>query len=185
MTQPEYVPISSWERLRPVRRLSVPGHWEAIRPGDQRGGLRPTGPSLGVPGPDQGYALSLAERFEGQLVLTEDESSHDAHVGAVAVALRRAALFGRAPVVFDLEHAYLLWGFLGNPPAELVAYRKSVFRGAAHDYWAQRAIAARVPESTLRLMPAVIRERQGDWRALISEEAGESPGTSEPVGTPS
>ncbi len=85
----------------------------------------------------------------------------------MAVALRRAALFGRAPVIYDLEMAFTLWGFLGDPPADLVEYRKSLFQAASHDYWAQRPIADAVAESTLRLTPVQVREQMSDWRSLF------------------
>ncbi|MGH9103642.1 MAG: hypothetical protein ACRDYD_11770 [Acidimicrobiales bacterium] len=167
MTQPEYVPITSAERIRPVRRLPAPAAWSQGRPAELLRPEQPSGASLGVPGPDQGYAMGLAQRFRARLVLTEGEHAEDAEVGAVAVALRRAALFDRAPVVFDLEHAFTLWGFLGEPPADLVAYRKALFQGVAHDYWLQRSIAAQVPDAALRRTPAQVRDELGDWRALL------------------
>ena len=43
--------------------------------------------------------------FEGKLVLTPGEHERDVLAGACAVALKRASLFGRAPVVHDLTVA--------------------------------------------------------------------------------
>ena len=43
------------------------------------------------------------------------------------LALKRASLFGRAPVVHDLEVAFTIWGFLGAAPPELVALRRPLF----------------------------------------------------------
>ena len=39
--------------------------------------------------------------------------------GCLNIALKRASMFGRAPVIYDLEFAYSLFGFLGGAPAEL------------------------------------------------------------------
>jgi len=167
MSQPEYVPIASTARVRPAERLPPARPWRAERPGDLRGPDRPSGPGLGAPGPDQGYALKLARLFADRLQLTEGERLDDATAGCLGVALRRAALFGRAPVVWDLELAFTLWGFLGGAPADLIAEQVKLFLGAAHDYWYQRAIADRVPDETLQLTPAQVRDRLQDWRSLM------------------
>ena len=58
----------------------VPGIWTQSRPSELRG-TRPAGPSLGTPGPDQGFALKLARRFEDRLELAEGESTEDAIAG--------------------------------------------------------------------------------------------------------
>src|SRR5262249_29459562 len=110
MTQPEYVPIVPGDRVRGAERLPVPNRWTAD--GSER-----VGPRLGHGGPDQGFALKLAKRFEDRLEVTTAEHKEDAIAGAVPVAMRRAALMGRAPVIYDLEHAFTLWGFLGDAPA--------------------------------------------------------------------
>lgn len=165
--QPGYVPISSTEKIRPVRRLPAPRQWVPNRPSDLASGPFPVGSALGTPGPDQGYAYQLVDRFDGKLILADEEHEHDAKAGSVAVALGRASLFGRSPVIYDIEAAMLLWGFLGDPPADLIDYRKSLFRGAAEDYWCRRRIAASVPESALRLSPQMLRGRQKEWRAVL------------------
>jgi hypothetical protein len=122
---------------------------------------------LGAPGPDQGYALKLARMFVDRLQLAEGEGVDDATAGSLGVALHRASLFGRAPVIWDLELAFTLWGYLGGAPPDLIQERVPLFMGAAHDYWDQRAITDRVPDETLRLTPAQVRERLGDWRSLV------------------
>jgi hypothetical protein len=130
--------------------------------------MHPAGHGFGTPGPDQGYALKLAHQMAGRLQPAEDEDLHDAVEGCLGIALRRAALFGRAPVIWDLELAFTLWGYMGDAPADLVQERIGLFKGAAHDYWLQRAIADRVPEATLRLTPAQVRQRLKDWRTLLT-----------------
>ncbi len=167
MAAPDYVPITEDER--PREPLGTPGHggWTATRPGDLTG-FQPSGPYFGNQGPDQGYGLVLAERFHGRLLLTEGEDEHDVMAGALGVGLARASVFGRAPVIHDFELAYGLFGFLDPPPADLVEFRKPLFAGASHHYWDQRAIVDTVPESTLRLAPADVRQRLGEWRSLLS-----------------
>jgi hypothetical protein len=167
MAAPEFVPSNLGSQ--PRRGLPLPPAlpWRADRPGDL-GPAQPRGPRLGDPGPDQGYALKLAEGFEGRLVLAEGETGHDAVAGCVAVALRRASLFGRAPVIHDLTLAFTIWAFLGEAPPELVAFRTPLFQAASHHYEDQRAIAEQVPEDVLRARHDVTLARYpAEWRALL------------------
>jgi hypothetical protein len=150
----------------------VPDAWEADRPGEIQG-RQPAGESLGYQGPDQGYALLLASRLRPSLVLSDAEDADDAIAGCTAIALRRASLYGRAPVIHDLRIAFTIWGFLDPaPPAELVAMRVERFEGAAHPhhYDAVRAIADGVPVETLRLTPdQVLSQYPAAWRSLLGE----------------
>jgi hypothetical protein len=82
--------------------------------------------------------------------------------------MARASLFGRAPVIHDLDLAFTLWGYLGDAPPELVAYRAPLFSGASHHYWDQRHIVDKVPEATLRMTPAQVRPKLSDWRSLLN-----------------
>lgn len=175
MAQPEFVPGPSPAAtprgaLVPGELLPGPLGWRADRPGDHVAGQRPpSGAAFGSPGPDQGYALLLARRFEPRLQLSRGERGDDAVAGCLGVALRRASLFHRAPVTPDLELAFGIWGFLTlQPPEDLVAFRRPLFASAAHHYWDQRDIAGLVPEATLRLEPADAIERLATaWRALL------------------
>lgn len=171
MAAPDYVPPMYADKPRAALPTPPPGRWTATRPADLQHG-QPLGPRLGRPGPDQGYALMLAERFHDRLRLAEGEHRADAVAGCVALAMRRASLFGRAPVVHDLDLAFGLFGFLGDAPADLAAWRKPAFRGAAHDYWIQRRVVDAVPESTLRMAPANVRGGQAGWKALTGAAAG-------------
>jgi hypothetical protein len=169
---PEYVPV---DRTRPIRAYSSPprreGSWVPDRPGDLTEG-QPRGDRLGNQGPDQGYVLTLIRRFAGKLTLTPGEHERDALAGAAGVALKRASLFGRAPVVHDLTVALTVWGFLGEAPKELVEVRKRLFEEIAHPhhYPEQRLVADLVPESTLRKTPAQVAEaHRADWRSLLGE----------------
>jgi hypothetical protein len=167
MTQPSFVPILEADQVRPAYRLATPRDWRQARPAELRSPVFPHGGDFGTPGPDQGYVLLLAERFEDRIQLGPGESGHDATAGGAAVAAARSALFGRAPVIKDLEQAFILFGFLGDPPDDLVAWRGPQFRGVAHDYNQRRELVARVPESTLRLSPDAVRSRLADWRRLV------------------
>ena len=169
MTQPEYVPIAPGDRVRGIERLPVPRSWTPDRPAETAGGFQPTGRRLGAVGPDQGFALKLARQFTDRLQLADGEHAEDAVAGCVGVATKRSAIFGRAPVVYDLDHAFSLWGFLGGAPDELIAFRKPLFAGASHHYWEQRDIVDLVPEATLRLSHTAVHERVPVWRSLFDE----------------
>ena len=167
MTAPEYVPTNPGQQPRRGLPLPPAGRWTADRPADL-GPAQPTGDTFGNPGPDQGYALTLARHFLDRLVLADGEHADDAVTGCLGVALRRASIFGRAPVVHDLDIAFTLWGFLGDAPPELVEMRRPLFQSVDHHYVDQRAIVDQVPEATLRLPPAKVHQRwPGEWRALL------------------
>jgi hypothetical protein len=168
MAQPDYVPLSPNDRVRLTERLPPPRRWFTDRPGEIKRPRQPQGRLLGVPGPDQGYAMGLAHRFEERLKLSEGEKAADVIAGCVGIALRRAALFGRAPVMPDLELAFTLWGYLGDAPEDLIELRKPLFQGTAKAYIDQRTIADKVAEASLRLTSAQAREQlRDDWRSLF------------------
>ncbi len=170
MAQPDYVPLTSADRVRPSERLPPPRRWFQDRPAVVGKPDQPMGGQFGVAGPDQGYGMLLAEQFEDRLELAEGERAEDVIPGCLGVALRRAALYGRAPVKADLELAFTLWGFRGDAPPELVEMRKPLFQGTAKAYLDQRAIVARVAESSLRSTPEGVREKlRSDWRSLFTE----------------
>jgi hypothetical protein len=172
MTQPSYVPITDADQVRPSYRLRTPPDWRQDRVAELRPPVHPRGRELGVPGPDQGYALLLAHTlFEDRLELSEGVSSEDALVACAEVAQARAALFGRAPVGKDLELALVLFGFLGDAPDDLVAWRAPLFQAAAHHYSQQRRIVDCVPESVLRLTPDDAKAQLPNWRSLLEVSA--------------
>ena len=171
MAAPDYVPLKPTDAPRayssPPRR---PESWHAERPGELPEG-QPRSTRLGNQGPDQGYALKLVRQFHDKLHHTEGEHHEDAEVGCTGVALKRASIFGRAPVIHDLTIAFTMWGFLDeSPPTELVELRKALFaevRLPIH-YEQQRAVVDAVPESTLRLTPQAVTDAYGrDWRSLL------------------
>jgi hypothetical protein len=170
---PEYVPVDRTKLLRTY--VSPPREtqgWLATRPGELHDG-QPSGERLGSPGPDQGYVLKLVRHFHGKLTLTPGEHEKDALAGAAVVALKRASLFGRAPVLHDLTVGLTVWGFLGEAPSELVGFRKPLFAEVAHPhhYAEQRRIADLVPEATLRMTPQQVTEaHRADWGQLLGRK---------------
>ena len=168
MTQPSYVPIVEADQVRPAYRLRTPDDWRQGRVAELRNPNMPRGREMGTPGPDQGYAMLLADDLFAERVVTSDGVRvEDALAGCVVVASARAALYGRAPVAKDVELALTLFGFLGGAPADLVTWRTPRFQAVAHHYHEQRRIADAVPESTLRLTPAAVRARLDHWRSLV------------------
>ena len=169
MGAPEYVPKSA----RPTERVYESPPWQhdpwVAHPAGNLGAGQPRGTFYGNQGPDQGYALLLAERFHDRLVLQAGESAHDVVAGAVEVATKRASLFGRAPVIHDLTIAFTIFGFLeDDPDASLVDVRKELFASAAHHYAERRAIVDLVPEATLRLTPSQAEAAHAaDWRGPL------------------
>ncbi len=168
MAQPEYVPLEAGDRVRAAERLPAHAGWRQTRPAELKTVDVPTGQHFGSPGPDQGYGLTLADRFRGRLALTPDEHEDDAVVACLGAGLKRASIFGRAPVIFDMELAYTVYGFLGDAPPDLVQFRVPLIQGAAHDYWVQRAAVDRVLESTLRSTPEKVRSLLPEWRTLFA-----------------
>jgi hypothetical protein len=167
MAAPEHVYSDLSSKPRTGLAIPPPRPFDNDRPG-ALGAHQPSGWRMGNQGPDQGYGLVLARRFEDRLVLTPGEHAEDAVAGCLGVGLRRASLFGRAPVIHDLTIAFAIWGFLDQAPEELVALRKPLFQAAAHHYADRRAIADLVPEETLRLSPGdVTRRYPAEWRALL------------------
>jgi len=134
----------------------VPDSWQPDRPGVVEG-LQPVGSRLGAQGPDQGFALTIADRLAPQIQLGERERLDDAIRGCLGIALRRASMFSRAPVVHDLTIAFTIWGFFDeDPPADLLERRAELFEGVGnvnHHYAEGREIADLVPEATLRMTP--------------------------------
>ena len=174
MAAPNYVPrqtdTAKYYESPPRRGDS----WRAERPGDLADG-QPKGAGLGRQGPDQGYALKLVRQFEDRVVLRDGERWEDASAGCVLVALKRASMFGRAPVIHDLEIAFRIFGYLDDPADDdLVALRADAFDRVdnPHHYLEARRIIDSVPEDTLRQNPKqVAAAHDRDWSALIDTDA--------------
>jgi hypothetical protein len=119
MAAPEYVPVSVTEKARlPWESPDhVPPAWMLDRPAEVGQGRQPTGPRLGYPGPDIGYALTLAALIRADVVAGPGEHVDDAVSGCTAIAMRRAALFGRARDARP-PHRVTMWGWFDAAPSE-------------------------------------------------------------------
>ena len=177
MAAPEFVPSSPTQRARsyesPPWRREV---WLSTQPGDVAP-PQPRGELFGRPGPDQGYVYVLAHKFEGELNLFSTEHEVDAIAGGCAVALKRASVFGRAPVIHDLTVAFTVWGFLSEAPRELAALRTKLFEEVSHPfhYTELRRIVDMVPDDSLRKTPDEAAEAHGrDWRSLLDLDGVET-----------
>ena len=109
----------------------VPDGWSPDGPGLVEG-LQPAGPRLGAQGPDQGFALTIAKSARAaSCTLKDGEREDDAIRGCLGIALRRASIFSRAPVVHDLRLAFTIWGYMDeSPPTELIVLlRRKLFEG--------------------------------------------------------
>lgn len=137
--------------------------WRAVRPGDV-GPEPPRGPLFGAPGPNVGYAYTLAERARPRLRTADAEHLHDVLPVVAEIAGRRAASFGRAPVIRDVDVAAGLLGYDGSADPEFVEARTALVHGAGHDYVRRRAIVDAVPDELLRLPPAELRSSTVRWR---------------------
>jgi hypothetical protein len=167
VTQPPHVPLQATDRVRPSAILPAPRAWYLERPAELSELKPPSGPRFGAAGPNLGYGLKLARRLADRIELAPGEHREDAVAGSFGCGARRAANFGRAPVVHDMEWAYTLWGYFGGAPADLVEWRSALFRGAAEHYWDQRQIVDAVRPEALTLTPAQVRERLVSWRELL------------------
>jgi len=140
-TEPRQLP-----NLPPGVHLPPASPWRATRPGDLAGG-QPHGVLLGSPGPDVGYARLLVERRRDRMALAPGEHRHDAEAVVAELAMRRAASFGRAPVLADVDIALELLGYSGDAPG----WRSRLVDEAAHDYARRRRVVDAVPIEVLRL----------------------------------
>jgi hypothetical protein len=170
MAQPEFVPVAGIDEVRPSENVPPSKRWMATRPGETVDGRMPEGDGFGNQGPDQGYALFLARRFFDKLELVEGEHRGDVVAGCLGVATKRASIFGRAPVIYDWEVAFSVWGYLGGASTSVVQKRVELFAEAAHHYWKRRAIADAVPETTLRMTPQMVRAAMTAGQELLQAE---------------
>jgi hypothetical protein len=85
--------------------------------------------------------------------------------------MKRAATFGRAPTILDVDFAIELLGYAGAAPEDVRRWRPGVVRGAEHDYVVRRAIADTVSTSLLRVSLQNLPEHLAAVRAAIASGA--------------
>jgi hypothetical protein len=101
----------------------------------------PRAPGFGLPCPDAGYALLLAHRTVDRVVLEPVERRDDAVSAIGTIAIRRAAVLGRAPCIRDVAVALRLLAYDGDEPSEFTGWRARQLAGIAHDPGLQQRLA--------------------------------------------
>jgi len=172
MAAPEYVPVAPTTKRHYSSPPQRAGKGSANRPGETFGTPAGDGGRLGAQGPDQGFVLTLTPLFDTKLILNEGEYRGDVDAGCIGVALKRASLFHRAPVVHDLRIAYMLFGYLDENAADsLVEFRTKAFAEIHYSfhYFERRAIADMVSNDVLMQTPDEVATRyRADWQDQLS-----------------
>jgi len=140
--------------LAPGVHLPPAVAWRAERPGDLVAG-QPTGNLLGRPGPNVGYAVTLAGRLRDRISLAAHESSGDALAVIAELGMKRAASYGRAPTMSDVDVAAALLGYQGDVDPKFAEWRAAAVHGADHEYGVRRALVDAVSDAVLRMPPQV------------------------------
>jgi hypothetical protein len=161
MAAPDYVPTSPTATKSYVSPRRRAGSWLADRPGELEG-RQPEGDRLGSPGPDQGYVVHLTDTLVGTLQLGSHEHESDALAAVAAVGLKRASLFGRAPVIHDVQAGVVVLGFDQAPPTGEAAERRRLRLEEAHHphfYGKLRSIVDEIgPELLHRPLSAIEKD---------------------------
>jgi hypothetical protein len=157
------------QNLPPGVALPPAQRWTPSRPGDLPP-RQPEGPLLGRPGPNVGYAYTLAERAKPRLNLAPSEHADDAIAVVAEIAGKRAALFGRAPVMHDIDAAVSLLGY-EDGVSSFRETRAHLVHEAAHSYPVRRAIVDSVPDDLLRRRSSELKGLVDGWRSSVASLA--------------
>ncbi len=163
------------QNVAPGVSLPAAEPWRLGRPGDEVAVGQPRGLLLGSPGPNIGYALKLVQRVRDRLVLAPGEHVDDAAALVGELGMRRAASYGRAPVMPDLECAMTVFGYQGGCPPDFATWRAAVVEGVHHEYPRRRALCDAVPIDELRLTPTVLAGRVEGVRATVRAAVESAP----------
>lgn len=158
MTTKPYVPPDRDTEYRP-EQLPPARPWFAHRPAETA--ADPGAARFGAVGPDMGYARTLLTLFSRRLVPGACNRDDLLEAG-VAVAMRRAATFGRAPIPEDLEVAFLLLGALDGVPGDWSRAGGAVAEhvdGVRYKPARAAELAASLPEDWLRRKPGGVRKQ--------------------------
>ena len=153
------------QNLPPGVALPPASDWRPDRPGDLGPG-QPEGALLGSPGPNVGFAYTLAERAKDKFQLAPIEHLHDAQAVVAEITGKRAASFGRAPVMPDVDRALALLGYDGSADAAFAQQRALMVNDAGHSYPRRRALVDAVPEELLRAA-TLDKSEAAAWRAQV------------------
>ncbi len=128
MGQQPNVEVGPADRPRAVPEPGPARRWRATRPGDITSPEQMRwGGAFGTPGPDQGWAIKLVAEGDlpGRTPLLEKLMA--TLMGA------RASLYGRAPIMEDLETAKEILGLGEGAAPELESQRNRWLETAAHE----------------------------------------------------
>ncbi|MGQ0803389.1 MAG: hypothetical protein ACT4PI_05950 [Actinomycetota bacterium] len=156
--------------LAPGVKMPPAKPWRATRPGDLPAG-QPHGKLLGSPGPNVGYAMTLANRERDRLALGPHEHADDALAVVAELAMKRAASYGRAPVMPDIDVALTLLGYKGEAPSDWVEWRSRAVHGAHHHYDVRRALVDAAPLDVIRLRPDQAAAHVDEFRQQLRAAA--------------
>lgn len=151
VSQPRFFTSPNHEKALGRIELPISNSWVSPRAGVVSPSSRGSRRFLGSPGPGGGFAIRLVADQWPKMVLSDGEGHEDVEIGLGILISKRASLYGRSPISYDVDFFVKLFGFDGSAGVSLVDFRKMFFRGAAHGYIVQRQIADAVPNSTLRL----------------------------------
>lgn len=153
--------------LAPGVQMPAARPWVPDRPGDDVAYGQPHGRLLGTPGPNVGFALLLAHHLHDRMSLTPNEHFGDVAAVVSELGMKRAASYGRAPVLADLEGAATILGYLGGCDPDDALWRERAIADAEHDYPTRRAICDAVAVADLRLPIETIRARALELRGQL------------------
>ena len=159
MGQQPNVEVGPADRPRSVPEPGPARRWRANRPGDITSPEQMRwGGAFGTPGPDQGWAIKLVADGDlpGRTPLLEK---------VVATLMgARASLYGRAPIMEDLETAKQLLGLGEGSNPELEAQRIRWLEIAAHEKVPGKHALMEIDPELLKAKPAGVRR----MRRLLS-----------------
>lgn len=152
--------------MAPGVHLPASRPWRADRPGDLVGG-QPSGTLLGSPGPNVGFAMTLARRATERMSLGPHEPASDAVAVVAELAMKRASSYGRGPTTGDVDLAMTILGYQGDADPAFADWRAHAVHGAHHEYGPRRRLVDAVPEAALRTRPsgAELAELRASLRA--------------------
>ena len=112
----------------------------------------PEGGRFGRYTPDGGYALRLVNSIE----LPDDDP--DLRSVLAALTMARAGIWGRAPIMEDVEVALALCGYGYDAPAEVVERRERWIRATSHDQRPGQTAVAEAGRDLISLKPEEVRD---------------------------
>lgn len=146
MAQQPNVEITAAERPRDVPQPGVATKWRADKPGLATGpDDTPGGGLYGTTGPDPGWGVKLVNNAD---LPDDDPNLRRVLIGLV---MARAASFGRAAVLEDLEAALALSGHDDDPPEWVVERRNRWLEVAPHEQRDGATAVAEVDKTTLMM----------------------------------